>query len=73
MKADEDASEAAVGGEEGEGSGGNVTEMEIMENFVRSLVEDWRYQGRGLRIEVFELNFILDTLHPVRAPHQYTG
>ena len=49
MRADEDAVEAAVGGEEGEGSGGdggNVTEMEIMENFVRSLVEDWRYQGR---------------------------
>ena len=25
--------------------GGNNTEMEIMENFVRSLVEGWRYQG----------------------------
>ena len=49
MKADEDAVEAAVGGEEGsEGSGGNVTEMEIMENFVRSLVEDWRYQGKRM-------------------------
>ena len=51
MKADEDGSESAAaavggGGEEGEGNGGNVTEMEIMENFVRSLVEDWRYQGR---------------------------
>ena len=51
MEPDEHAvaevAEAPVGGEEGEaGSGGNVTEMEIMENFVRSLVEDWRYQGR---------------------------
>ena len=45
MELDEHAvAEAAVGGEGG--SGGNVTEMEIMENFVRSLVEDWRYQGR---------------------------
>ena len=59
MKADEDAAEAAVGGEEGEGGGGNVTEMEIMENFVRSLVEDWRYQGRITD----RSHFILDTLH----------
>ena len=40
---DEDVVES--GGEAGGGGGGNVTEFEIMENFVRSLVDDWRYQG----------------------------
>ena len=40
---DEDVVES--GGESGGGGGGNVTEFEIMENFVRSLVDDWRYQG----------------------------
>ena len=33
--------------------GGNDTEMEIMENFVRTLVEGWRYQGRKAGIRTF--------------------
>ena len=47
MSGDEEA--VVAGGEaeaEAAGGGSNVTEMELMENFVRSLVEGWRYQGR---------------------------
>ena len=48
MNGNEDAMEATEAEPEAAAAGGNsnVTEMEIMENFVRSLVEDWRYQGR---------------------------
>ena len=47
MNGSEDATEATEAEPQvaAAGGNGNVTEMEIMENFVRSLVEGWRYQG----------------------------